>query len=382
MKAMQRSGFGPCFCLLSVVAMAHPARLAAQALEPAPLPDNAPESYIIRQIWVLRESTEIDRQSKLVRMIEYVDALLERYPDSYFRDESLILKLTSLSALARDDDAYLRQFLSLTERLSKEHPTGRLVSENAFYAIQAFVLGARAEEMPEERRLLGTRERYEAFLEDHPNSHRAPTIMASLVRNLIAGDKVEEAEKWVKKLRQKHPDRSATRRAEGELLRAGAVGRRFRFEHTTADGKTLNTGDYSGKVIVVHFWSSQSDDSMKGAVQLAGLHEQFKNKGLQLVGVNIDRDRQGADQALEKHKMPWPQFFDGGGFAGELVVKSGVVGTPTYFVIDRDGVLRSTDPGDKLPELIKELLAKPVRPAAGKKRPKGEQEAAREKGTP
>ena len=337
-----------------------PGPISAQAPGPASIPEDASEDFIIWKIMRLRESTEIDRYLKRLYMLDYVDTLFERFPNSSFRDEALILKLTSLSGLARTEPRYLQELLSLTEQVAKENPQGRLASENAFYAIQAFTLGARFEEMPEEHRFKGMRERYEAFLEDYPNSKRAPTIAASLTRNLLALNEVKEAEKWVKKLREQHPDHSATRRAEGELLRARAVGKPFRFEHTTADGKTLRTADYLGKVVVVHFWRSRSDDAIKAIPDLLRLHEEFKDRGLQLIGVNVDSDRRWADMALQKYKMPWPQFFEKKGFRGEILVKNGVVRIPTYFVIDRDGILRSADPGDKLPNQIKELLAKPA----------------------
>jgi len=349
---------------MALAVTVRPVPVSAQTPDPSSIPEDASESYVVREIMRMRESTEIDPRLKPLYILDYVDTLLERFPNSSFRDEALILKLTSLSGLARTEPRYLQELLSLTERVAKENPQGRLASENAFYAIQAFVLGARVEDMPEERRLLGVRERYEAFLEDHPNSLRAPTIAASLTRNLLALNEIDKAEKWVKKLREQHPDHSATRRAEGELLRARAVGKPFRFEHTTADGKTLRTADYLGKVVVVHFWRSRSDDAIKAIPKLLRLHEEFKDSGLQLIGVNIDADCRRADRVLQKHKMPWPQFFEEKGFRGEILVKNGVVRIPTYFVIDRDGVLRSTDPGDKLPDLIKELLAKPATAAS------------------
>lgn len=57
------------------------------------------------------------------------------------------------------------------------------------------------------------------------------------------------------------------------------------------------------------------------------------------------------------YEMPWPQHFDRKGFENDMLVATGVVKTPTYFVVDRKGVLRSIDPGDGMRDLVKKLLA-------------------------
>jgi thiol-disulfide isomerase/thioredoxin len=371
---------GVCLMVLSVLARPEP--ILAQGPRHERVPPNASEVFIIREINRIRESTEIHRTLRPIYMLDYCDALLERFPDSNFREEALILKLTALSGLARTRPGYLQELLTLTEEIARQNPEGRLASENAYYSIQAFVLGARFEDMPEERRILGTRERYEAFLADYPESSRAPTIAASLVRLLLSANEIEKAEKWIERLRREHPDDPGTRRAEGELQRVKAVGRAFRFEHATPDGETLRTADYAGKVLVIHFWASWSEDAVKAFPELIRLHQEFKDQGLQLISINVDRKRKWADQTLEKYKASWPQLFDDRGFGSDILIKTGVVQIPTYFVIDRDGVLRSTDPGSKLHELVKELIAKPVKGKPKESASKKKEEAPQQKATP
>jgi thiol-disulfide isomerase/thioredoxin len=275
--------------------------------------------------------------------------------------------MSALSGLARSNPQHLRELLTLTDRISKENPTGRLASETAYFAIQGFVLGARLEDMPEERRHLGTRERYEAFLEDYPKSVRAPLIGASLVRTLVAMSEVDEAAKWVKRMRDQYPDHSATRRAEGELSLAQALGKPYTFEHTMPDGKKLRTGDYSGNVLILHFWASWNEEAVKAIPELVRLYAELEGRGLRIVGVNVDSDRKQADEAIERLAMTWPQFFDKKGFRSEVIIRSGVVRIPSYLVIDRKGVLHSTDPGDGLSEMVRRLVAAPsAAPTSGK----------------
>ena len=287
----------------------------------------------------------------------YIDALLTRYPETFFKEDALIAKLSVLADLARIHPMYLEQFLSVTAEIDRGKPGERLAAENAFFAIQAFVLGARVEKMPESRRLLGTRERYEAFLGDHPKSPRVPVVSASLIRNLIALEEVDRARAVFDSLKRTHPDDKATRRAQGELYRAVAVGQPFAFSYATADGKTLNTTEYLGKVLVVHFWATWSEPSMSQLPELIDLFSEYGEQGLQLLGVNLDYKQAGIDEALQTHNMPWPQYLDLKGFENDILVATGVVTIPTVFVVDRKGTLRAINSGDGLRDLVKSLLS-------------------------
>ena len=150
---------------------------------------------------------------QLREIILTVDELLRRYPTSSHKDKAIATKLAALAELARARPRYLEQLISFTDEIAEGNPQGWLASENTFYAIQAFVLGARYEDMPDERRLRGTIERYEAFLEDHPASSRRPVIWASLIRNLVAAGRIEHARDQWSKLRAQYPNHAATRRA-------------------------------------------------------------------------------------------------------------------------------------------------------------------------
>ncbi len=343
--------------LVGMIAVMGTVQTAAQQRQVEPIPARATEHSLIKEIERLREADDMGRNLRLLRTIDYVDALLDRYPETDFRGEALTLKLAALAGLSRVHSSYAGELLSLTEQIASEKPTGRLASENAYYAIQAFVHAARLEDMPEQARMFGTQERYVAFLEDYPDSSRAPVLGASLVRNLLAVNEVGKAREWLAKLQKRYPDSPATRRAEGEVRRVDSVGKPFRIDHKTADGKAFSTGNYTGKVVVVHVWATWSDEAMRALPLLGKLQEELKDKGLQLIGINVDKKRKLGERGVEVNHVTWPQVFQEKGLRDELPIKYGVARVPSYFVIDRKGVLRSIDPGDKLVEMVRELLA-------------------------
>lgn len=299
---------------------------------------------------------------QLREIMTIADDFLKRYPRSQVRDRVLVAKLLALAELSRARPEYLEQMIALTQEISSGQPKEPLASECAFCAIQAFILAARREKMTHELRMQGSIERYRAFLDDHPRSHRRAMVWASLVRNLFAAHLTEEAQGEVKRLKREFPDHAATRRASGELFRVTAVGRPFELQLTEPDGKVVNTADFKGKVVVLHFWSSTNSFALDGLEILKKLHGSFHEKGLVLIGVNVDRDQSSFKQTLTKLKLPWRQHFESGGMKSDILIRLGVIRLPTYFVIDRGGVLRQTERRKKLRETVIELLQEEAAP--------------------
>lgn len=81
--------------------------------------------------------------------------------------------------------------------------------------------------------------------------------------------------------------------------------------------------------------------------------------GFEIIGVSLDDDRATLDKFLKKTDgMTWPEFFDGLGWHNALVVKYGVEGIPTNFLIGRDGkVLGKSLRGEELEAAVTAALA-------------------------
>jgi hypothetical protein len=295
-------------------------------------------------------------QKERVSALRHIDALHERFPNTLFRDEATILKLQALAELARTHPVYLKELLEETQRIAESDATGRLAEENAFYAIQAFVLGARHESMPEDRRSLGTIERYQAFLKDHPLSPHAPVIWASLIRSLLQTGQTDAAARALTGMQRLFPEHPATRRADGEVRLALSRGKTYTVEFPIPDGAPFRSTDHAGKVVVVHFWSAWSEPAVAGLKDLAALRERISASDLHLVGVNVDRSEKAFRHAVAAHQLTWPQYFDGKGVENDVLVKCGVTSVPTYLVLDRSGVLHVVRDGGELASLVERLV--------------------------
>ncbi len=288
-----------------------------------------------------RMETITERRADLVR---YVDMLLKRYPDTKHREQALIAKLEALATLARIHPNYLNRFLTYTYTLeAKDDLSPLLASEVDFFAIQAFVLGARREGMPVHRRMQGTLERYEAFVENRKTSRRLPIVWASLIRTAIRLKKLEFAQAQFEELSQQFPDHQATRRASGELFRETGIGELFEFTYPLVDGGKVSVKDFSGKVVLVHFWAFTHSASMEDLKRLAKLEKMYGEHGLQLIAISLDQECGWLKGAKRMTHMDWPIVCEGDGVEGEVAMRHGVTRLPAYYLIDKDGVYQAVE---------------------------------------
>ena len=88
------------------------------------------------------------------------------------------------------------------------------------------------------------------------------------------------------------------------------------------------------------------------------LVSKLENKPFVLLGVNSDRDRDALKKTMEKERITWRSYWDGGSTNGPIASKWNVHGWPTIYVLDHEGVIRYIDVRDKaLDEAIDELIA-------------------------
>ena len=87
------------------------------------------------------------------------------------------------------------------------------------------------------------------------------------------------------------------------------------------------------------------------------LVKKYKNQPFVIVGVNSDKSIKDLRRVMKKEKLTWTSFFDGGGTGGPIATRWGVTGWPTVYVIDKDGIIRSTNArGPSLDAALETLL--------------------------
>ncbi len=65
-----------------------------------------------------------------------------------------------------------------------------------------------------------------------------------------------------------------------------------------------------GKYVLLHFWSSTADDYLRDLRRIVYCYEEFHPKGLEVVGISSDTDKQQWLRAINELHMLWPQLCD------------------------------------------------------------------------
>ena len=71
---------------------------------------------------------------------------------------------------------------------------------------------------------------------------------------------------------------------------------------------------------------------------LTALHTAYANQVV-LIGISIDESVEQTDRTIKEKGMTYPILADGKGFDGPIPTAYHIQGTPTLFVLDRDGKL-------------------------------------------
>jgi cytochrome c biogenesis protein CcmG/thiol:disulfide interchange protein DsbE len=126
------------------------------------------------------------------------------------------------------------------------------------------------------------------------------------------------------------------------------------FTLTTFAGQPISLGALRGRVVVLNFWASWCYPACYDeAPVLARAWERFKDKGVVMIGVNIQDKEEPAKKFLAQFGHTFPNAPDPG---GRVSVDYGVYGVPETFFIDKAGRIRFKQVGAVTDELMRQRL--------------------------
>lgn len=138
-------------------------------------------------------------------------------------------------------------------------------------------------------------------------------------------------------VRKQQPQSITAALARGE--RPAAPG--FRLRRLDGPGM-LALSELRGKVVVVNFWASWCIPCKDEAPQLERLWQTYRNRGLVVVGVNIQDLEQKARAFIAQTGATYPNVRD---MDGAVYTEYGLTGVPETFFVDREGRIIKKFPG-------------------------------------
>ena len=112
------------------------------------------------------------------------------------------------------------------------------------------------------------------------------------------------------------------------------------FEVVSITGEKLSPEKYKGKVLLIDFWATWCRPCIAEMPHVKEVYAKYREKGFEIVGISLDRQRSDLDSYIASNSIVWPQYFDGKYWNNDIAKQYGVKSIPATFLIDREGKIR------------------------------------------
>ena len=161
----------------------------------------------------------------------------------------------------------------------------------------------------------------------YPKYPRAPYVKAlhSNIENIKAQHRQEELKKILSSL--------------------GAPAQNFSLPD--ASGRNISLSSFKGNPVLLYFWASWCDSCRNHNAQMLPIVEKYKNKGLKVLAVSLDMNKEVWQTAIKKDKIgAWTHVSDLKYWNSAVVPLFNIENIPLFFLLDKDGniINRSISP--------------------------------------
>jgi len=132
------------------------------------------------------------------------------------------------------------------------------------------------------------------------------------------------------------------------------------FSLPSLSGSTMALSSMRGKVVFIDFWAQWCEPCKKELPQLDKLAKEYAGKGVVVVAVNIDKQRDNAERMVKQLGVSLPVLLDP---AGSVAGSYDPPKMPSSFVVDKKGIIRYVNEGfdgpkdvDRFKQELDELL--------------------------
>ena len=112
------------------------------------------------------------------------------------------------------------------------------------------------------------------------------------------------------------------------------------FSTILISGGKISLSSLKGKVVLIDFWATWCPPCVKGIPHLKELYKKYKNKNFEIIGISLDKKKDLVEQYISKEQIKWKMIYSGKAWTDDIARLYKVNLIPSYWVIDKDGILR------------------------------------------
>ncbi len=262
--------------------------------------------------------------------------------------------------------AKLKERLPKLEAFVEKHQTGKAGSQ------ALMVLAQLQGQLGETDKALAALKTFEKRFPKDPMAAELPLFRAFLLQQ---GRQYDEAKAELKAFIKDNPDSPRLPVAQSMLDKMAIIGTEAKgFTTKSLDGKEVKLSDFRGKVVLLDFFAGWCGPCVAEMPHLKALYAKYKDKGFEILGVNMDRTLEDAKKYVAKDGLTWTVTWEAPGFWANPVAKLyGIGSIPAMYLLDKEGkVLAVGLRGDALTEALKQQLGEEEEGEAEKKEEKDE----------
>lgn len=123
------------------------------------------------------------------------------------------------------------------------------------------------------------------------------------------------------------------------------------------NGNTVTMSAVSGKIKIIDFWASWCGPCRLNNPALKKLYDEFHEKGLEIIGVSLDSNRDAWKKAIENDGLNWINVSSLKGWKCDIAHLYNIKGVPSLFILDEHNNIIATGlRGEQLKTFLQENL--------------------------
>lgn len=183
----------------------------------------------------------------------------------------------------------------------------------------------------------------ERFIATYPKAEDTPEAAWQLGTAHEFAARVDDAKTWYSKLARQYARTPAGERAAGALVRLDLKGKPLVVAGRSLANTTVRSDAYRGKVLLVVYWATWCKPCTEELPALQALYAEYRARGFEIMGVNLDLDRTPVPAYISSHRITWATLHEAGGLDSRLARQLGILSLPTMVLIDRRGTVVSSE---------------------------------------